>query len=486
MTRGRGLMAGLLGAALVACTTPPPVYVRPTLDLVAEVRHDPGSAVAVADVGTASLAAASSGIALDDALRVRCRFVRLAGIREELLDPLAAGARLLVGTRQAEPLLGTPRLLRGARVREASGRAALEELALALVAPPTRPEASEDEEVQVAEVTSGVGTTLAELQGALPAGATVALALSARDGAVRLRVHRLPAGDRLDVAVELEVAPGDVERALLPGPTVGSRRTLALVVPSPFVEAGSDAEREAVACLLEVDPAPAVGEPGREAHRLAVAACAGDLARARAVADALARPDAAPPAAPTASGAGTSRAVSALGAAATQRLALLGLASETGGGLALDLATSGSDTLVAAVASRALGAARRAGDPRGAELGHLLEQAALVELAALAETDDACDPAVHALLLRATGGLALRPSALLAAVDRDRAAWAAWLRAENRALLEDGDAATRARAAEWLAGRGALPPGFDPLAPADARRVALAAADDADAAAGGP
>lgn len=484
MTRRRGLLAGLTAAALVACTTPPPVHVRPPLDLAGEVRHDPGSAVAVADVGTASLAAASSGIAPDDALRVRCRFVRLAGIREDLLDPLAASARLIIGTALAEPILGTPRLLRGARVGIADDRAELEAALRTLLAPPPRPEGEEEEgeaEVEVAEVSSDVGATLAELQGALPAGATAALALSGREGVVRLRVHRLPGGDGLDVAVDLELGR-DGERAVLAGPTTGPRRALVLVVPSPFVAAASDAAREAVACLLEVDPAPGPGEPGREAHRQAVAACAGDLARARAVADALARPDPAPPAPPAPGGAGTSRAVNALGAPGTRRLALLGLASETGAALALDVATSAPDALVAAVASRALGDVRRAGDPRGAELGRCLERAAVIELAAAAEADDACDVAVHGLLLRATGGLALRPSALLTAAEGedDGEAWAGWLRTENRALLEDGDAATRARAAEWLAARGALPAGFDPLGPADARRVALAAASEAE------
>ena len=473
MTRGLGLLTGLsAAAALVACTTPPPVPVRPSLDLRAEVRHDLGSAISGADVGTAAV---STALAPDDALRVRCRFVRLAEVRADLDLPLAASARLLVRTASAEPFLGTPDRLRGARVEVAADRAALEALGRELTAPRPRPEGEEEEGEEgedVAPVSSDVGATLAELQGALPLGTSAALELSGRGGCVRLRVHRLP-GDRLDVSVELEG-----ERALLAGPTDGQRLALVIVVPSPFVAAGSDAEREAVACLLEVDPAPGPGEPGREAHRLAVAACAGDLARARAVADALARPDAPPSSAPASAsgGAGTSRAVNALGAPATQRLALLGLAGETGAPLALDVATSAPDGLVAAVASRALGDLRAAGEPRGAALGFCLERAAVLELARQADEDPGVDASVHPLLLRATGGLALRPSALAAAAEvaTDAAAWATSLLTENLALLEDGDAATRVRAAEWLAARGALPAGYDPLAPGRARRAALA------------
>jgi hypothetical protein len=140
------------------------------------------------------------------------------------------------------------------------------------------------------------------------------------------------------------------------------------------------------------------------------------------------------------------------------------------------VATSAPDALVAAVASRALGDLRGLRGLRGAELGFALERAATLELARQADEDPEADPAVHALLLRATGGLALRPSALVAAAEAagDARAWAAALREENRALLEDGDPATRARAAGWLAARGELPAGYDPLAPGRARRAALA------------
>jgi hypothetical protein len=82
------------------------------------------------------------------------------------------------------------------------------------------------------------------------------------------------------------------------------------------------------------------------------------------------------------------------------------------------------------------------------------------------------------------GGLSLRPSALLAAAatSADQAAWLAALVTENRVLLEEGDAAVRARAFDWLDARGLAPDGYDPFAPLAVRREALERADEAEAA----
>ncbi len=45
---------------------------------------------------------------------------------------------------------------------------------------------------------------------------------------------------------------------------------------------------------------------------------------------------------------------------------------------------------------------------------------------------------------------------------------------ENRLFLEDRNPAARVRAFDWLEAREAAPAGYDPLAPRDERRAALA------------
>ena len=70
------------------------------------------------------------------------------------------------------------------------------------------------------------------------------------------------------------------------------------------------------------------------------------------------------------------------------------------------------------------------------------------------------------------------PAALLATLDApDLEAWRRRLRAENLSLLEEGWPPLRLHGAEWLRARDQLPPGYDPLAPAEARAAALAAVE---------
>lgn len=487
---------------LAACAaSPEPV---PFPDVVTLVAHDAGSAASAADVSSAAATTVAAATSLagalpapEAALRLTCQVLNVGHVPDTWLEPLASQARLFLGgATDLEPLPATPRLLRGARVARLPDGRSLDGLRRALETLP----AGEDPGVLER------WDELASVDGALPAGATVeVMAVGPRlrgglRGTVRLRVHRLPSGNALDASIEVEGldrnagdTPGEAtevpvtERAVLEGPVPGRRLALALVLPSPFAPSTDlPTNRPGLVLLVEVAPPPAPHEAGWRAHRAAVAACAGDLARGRAAAASLAQPDPPPPRR-AAGGPGASRALDALAVPATRRLALLGLAAETGAPLAVDVATGGGDALVAAVSSRAIAAAEVLGAPRGPALGFCLERAALIETSRALELGDRGDPSAHALLVRAAGGLALRPSVLITAVAAaaDLEAWEATLVAENTVLLDDGDAAVRARAADWLRLRRALPEGYDPLATPKARRAALARAARAEEA-GGP
>lgn len=90
---------------------------------------------------------------------------------------------------------------------------------------------------------------------------------------------------------------------------------------------------------------------------------------------------------------------------------------------------------------------------------------------------------VAAILARHLGEVGRSQGTLeeLAAASATLEEFAVRVRRMNRLYLEDSDPAARARAFDWLTGRGDLPAGYDPLASAGARREALRAAEEAAA-----
>lgn len=168
----------------------------------------------------------------------------------------------------------------------------------------------------------------------------------------------------------------------------------------------------------------------------------------------------------------------ALGAAPDPRPGLVHLATEIGAPALLDLALAARPGHLAPLARAALEAAALVPGPERAALAWALERTALRTLVERRQSAED-DPAAAALLLARAGEAGAFPALLseVLATRPDLAAFEAWLLEENRIFLSDRSPAARVRAYDWLAARGAAPPGFDPLGSAEARRAALAASD---------
>lgn len=99
------------------------------------------------------------------------------------------------------------------------------------------------------------------------------------------------------------------------------------------------------------------------------------------------------------------------------------------------------------------------------------------------ERDELPD-ALYAACLRHLGAMADDTGALRSALDgsADADAFLRAVREDNVGALADHDAAWRTRGLDWLRRQGVAVPGYDPLATDDARRAALRAFVDAEAA----
>jgi hypothetical protein len=296
-------------------------------------------------------------------------------------------------------------------------------------------------------------------------------------------VFRRPgANERLDVALELEDAHGDSaaargrrELAILDVEPFAPGEGLAAIVPSPF----DGDEARAICAILTVTPAPESGAPGAASHGRAFAECVADLARE----EVLARPRANAVAL-------AARGEPDLGAPRTslldpakRRAALLAIAHATGATLAEDVALSGEEATVEAVATSVARASSAPGTPKNApSLGWTVERAALLAVRDLMSREEP-PPQAGVLLARRAGALARSLGTLFGVVDAASsvADFDRRLAIENHDLLEDGSPAVRARAHEWLAARGSAVPGYDPLDPAAKRRAALERAEAASA-----
>lgn len=164
------------------------------------------------------------------------------------------------------------------------------------------------------------------------------------------------------------------------------------------------------------------------------------------------------------------------------RAALLELASLGGAELCADLALCATEAdlaqLAEAVASALAEPRALAGSAH--ELGWSIERAALNWLAAQKDSR-ALGYELEGVLVRRTGELGRSAAGLADAASTCASLehFAQRLLEENWSFLDDHSAATRTRAFDWLAARGAAPVGYDPLADKSARRAALEAAEGA-------
>jgi hypothetical protein len=405
-----------LATSLVAgCADPAPLpeVLPPAVELRA--RHYLGSAIS----GPLP-AAALRDDSPDAALQVRVRWAALSALPCDTLAPVATQRRLLLDLGGVDALNAIPDLSAGARAGVVDAPARwLEERG---------------------------GRPLGEQRAALPEGVTAQLG----PAGVAVRIHRRR--DALDVAVLLERS----------GPGAASRREL--VVLDPFdgadrlalaVLVATPGSSSAIAVTVEVEPPPAIGAPGRVAHRAAHAACVADLARDAAAARAAAARD--PQVGPRATDdVGLVRALEALRVPEHRRGALFALGGGTGAPATEDAALGADQPLVDALAACVLEAATAPGAPRGGPaLGWLVERATLAALAAAAEAEPP-SPVAAALLTRAAGVVGAYPGSLrdLAGRATDLDAWRAALVAANTAAREDPAPLQRILAAEWLAARG--------------------------------
>jgi hypothetical protein len=435
---------------LAACrSAPPPAPLLPP-PLACDVIHFPGTVLSGPrpDPHPAETATVQTALVLD------CAATWLADPPLGGLTPIASSARLIVGSRNSQ-LLWPAADLDVTDVRIAEGAAA-EEFCAAL-----------------AEQRSDGVISLFAGRGVVPPGVTARFAAAssgAAEGSAGVQVGREVDGS-LSVAVVLQressvsVVP-DKEIALLgAAPPVGGP-PLVVVVPS-FFDPGAlvlrialrepepgDAEQDAAfaRCLAQLQRA--------QAHTESAAAVL-DPASARALAIAAVLHD--------------------LGSTSAPRSLLLHLAEDGSlAPLALDLGLSGADDAIARWTTRIIAAVEAAG---GAErvardregLAWILERTAYEMLAEGLERDDLPVEQLG-MLARHAGEAGCFPGTLdevLASV-RNRAELEERLFAENDDFLEAAEPGARVRAFDWLAARGRAPEGFDPLAPREERRRALA------------
>ena len=174
------------------------------------------------------------------------------------------------------------------------------------------------------------------------------------------------------------------------------------------------------------------------------------------------------------------RALAELTATGDERAALVYLAGAAGAPLSEELALFATPELLTDLIEPIANAARELARTE-LSIGWLIERSTILFLAGRSVEGD-LDPEVAATLLRHTGEAGRYASALEQAVvaTPNHAAFVQALVLENRIFLEDTNPSARVRAFDWLAGRNLAPADYDPLAPRDERRAALAAAEVRD------
>jgi hypothetical protein len=409
----------LLAAVLAACAGAP----RP-------VMPPPGRIGALAFAGS-PLQPAQPLAPTDDApaTAVQCTLRYLDERALPALAPLAARARLIAAVGDERPIQSSLATIAGAGIARADGVATL------------------------LGVIGDGGTALGTLEGAVPAGSTLAFAANGADGSeLAFQVFDDGADQDLGLAVLAREPRGPARIVVLEDRLARSGEPLALAVPGETGCAWIAVLRAA---------GPAAPETAERMHAIARAtaaranerrAPAGVGAQVEALADARA----------------------ALDDPTRRRAALLAIAGDSGARLVEDLALALDDTRLAALAS-----ALPAGPLPTRDLATVrwwLLRGALAHLATAADRSELA-PAANAILLRHVGEVGRSPHLLRETLESaDADAFEARLRAENRAFLADGDPAARLRASDWLRARSELPQGYDPLADAAERRQALEAA----------
>jgi hypothetical protein len=413
-----------------------------------------------------------SPAAFNDALDVGVTWIALQNADPKSLDLVASQARLVTGSRGGAAVFASTGLTSDARVgwlkSDREGAAALSALG------------------------TGERVGLGDFRAALPVGATVAFTLidsrssgddtlgSAGKREVEIDLYRAVAPVNGAESLQIGLAVQDFGKlgrglgiASQPSdePTMVFQRELAVVdhgfaklpagaiflVPFRFVSGVN----QWTAALISISR-PGANDPS---FARLLAQCRNDLAAAGEPVSAAASD----------AGAGLTKSVDLLGSPVRRRAALVYLADQTGATICQDVALVADDSLLKTLAGEVkseAGPALVVGDVAAAgwamdrsaisTMQPLLTSATLPEELFAVLTVHLGEPGRHsASLEEIMHGAASRQ-------DLDQR-----LIAENFIYLEDSSPASRVRAFDWLQARHLAPAGFDPLAPAKQRRVAL-------------
>jgi len=494
-------IAGALVAAL-GCAMPPPAP-RGPLDppaISTRVEHFTGSPL------TGPLTKQAAPARPADARSVCVTLFALEDFRRDALQPLATSARLIAPARGASAFAASMAHVAGART------GTLEDAGTFLAG------------VEGGDL--GRSAKLAQLRGALPAGATAAFHAdgpATRGGSpsrrIEIQVHRPPpvadpqaaGAGGIEVALIVEAMAivqderdaeraadaakdaggrdeaGDEGRPAAPPPTLPSppspvlqremvlldprpaaeRDHLAILFPSPF-----EPDRiRALLAVIEIAPPPAAGAPDEAEHADAFAHCVADLEASAAKAKESADP---PPPVERPVGPALAGALAGLSFAPQARAALAFLAETTGARLTEDVVLSAPEPFVARLAGDVRKATADVKTPEGPALALILERttiAVLADLMANNELPTAIEgiPAIHAGEAGRSGSILQEAAAGARSIDDLRERFVR----ENILSLEDSSPAARMRAYDWLAARGKAPAGYDPLGTDKDRRAAL-------------
>jgi hypothetical protein len=409
----------------------------------------------------------------------------------ESLDPIGVDARLIVATREHQPVLPTNRLTAGARWgRGEAAEGFLADLRAGRFGQHVAMSAPSIAVVAGATASVAAGESSSDLSSATGEGRRIVFFVSQPTTA--------PAGDREGDAIELAIAvsdrttaadgaPSGVEQSATPTSELVVLRVVkaselnpaVIVAPFPFADAGSASVVAEIRAL----------ESGDAASRTAAAARGRQEMLHEAQREASRAGNAA---APSAERAAILVAVEAADDPSSRRRALVFLANQTGARACEDACLVADDEVLAQLASELKAklspehpfngesmaasppATAPASPPESATVGWILERLCFEQLSRMAS--DQKLPAELSAVLAAHAGEAGRHPSSMEQVLRgpsNRAELEARLIAENIIYLEDSSPAARVRAFDWLAGRGRAPAGYDPLAAAPQRRQAL-------------
>jgi hypothetical protein len=418
--------------------------------------------------------------AINGAIHVSVQLVAIKQASLEKLSPPAADARLIVATRDRQPVLPAGELT--GRLRCATGDAAKAFASQLESAPPHEVVKWEQKTLAipkgvVAKLTIADSSSFAnpddrrqiQLLFRNAPDRSGALACEAAVGIVDLVNAQKSEDTKESSAANPLTQPPSWQRELLvtrPIPVVDGI-TGAIVIPFEF----KDANAHFFAAIIDATPAP---QPADSDWTTALEQCKADVKKESDAA--AARANAILASQLNSNWPGFEASLSAARDPKTRRQSMVYLASQSGARLSRDVYLVADDPtlekLLAAIANR-IGAVKPA-DQSDSNLAWILDFTTLQTLSKMLN-DNQLAPELSSVLT-SFGGEAGRHASSLDEITKNLTGpgeLQTRLIAENMIYLEDSSPAARVRAFDWLTSRKTAPAGYDPLGPARARKDAL-------------